>query len=106
MSKGPGRVERSIAAILDAAEGAFTVDDLAQRIYGQSAEKKHRVAIIRAGKRLATRRPEVTWFRAGTNGGPFIFYRADRAASFAELRLRQWDLWRRERAARGWPDPR
>jgi hypothetical protein len=45
MRRGPGRIERAIAAVLDEAD-AFTIEDLCQRIYG-GTEKKHRVAVLR-----------------------------------------------------------
>jgi hypothetical protein len=54
MSRGPGRIERAIAAVLDEAD-AFTIEDLCQRIYG-GTEKKHRVAVLRA-----TRQSQLTW---------------------------------------------
>ena len=35
MSRGPGRIERAIAHILDSeADNAFTTEDLCERIYG------------------------------------------------------------------------
>jgi hypothetical protein len=50
MSRGPGRVQREVAVLIAAnADGAWTTADLCQHIYGvKTAEKKHRVAVIRA----------------------------------------------------------
>ena len=50
MSRGPGRVQRSILALIkDEPDGAWTTDDLCRHIYGErSIEKKHRVAVLRA----------------------------------------------------------
>jgi len=45
MSRGPGRIERAIAAILDAeSDNAFTTEDLCERVYRgvNRVEKKHR----------------------------------------------------------------
>jgi hypothetical protein len=59
MSKGPGRIERAIAAALDAEpDGAFTTDDLCDRVYRgvNRIEKKHRVAELRAASNLMKRR--------------------------------------------------
>jgi hypothetical protein len=59
MCKGPGRIERAIAAALDAEpDGAFTTDDLCDRVYRgvNRIEKKHRVAVLRAASNLMKRR--------------------------------------------------
>jgi hypothetical protein len=58
MSRGPGRIERAIAAILDGeADNAFTTEDLCERVYSgvNRVEKKHRVAVLRAANRLVKR---------------------------------------------------
>jgi hypothetical protein len=50
MSRGPGRVQRSILALIkDEPDGAWTTEDLCRHIYGvRTIEKKHRVAVLRA----------------------------------------------------------
>jgi hypothetical protein len=50
MSRGPGRVQRSILALIkDEPDGAWTIEDLCRHIYGvRTIEKKHRVAVLRA----------------------------------------------------------
>jgi hypothetical protein len=68
MSRGPGRIERAIAAVLDEAD-AFTIEDLCQRIYG-GTEKKHRVAVLRATRQVLKRRLDVRLWRHGVQGGP------------------------------------
>jgi hypothetical protein len=54
MSRGPGRVQQEIAALIAAnPDGAWTTADLCQHIYGvKTAEKKHRVAVVRALERM------------------------------------------------------
>lgn len=55
MSKGLGRIERGILeAFRVEPDNAFTTDELAKRIYSgiNSVEKKHRVAILRAARKL------------------------------------------------------
>jgi hypothetical protein len=54
MSKGLGRIELGILEAFRAEpDEAFTTDELAQRIYRiDTVEKKHRVAILRAGHTL------------------------------------------------------
>jgi hypothetical protein len=58
MSKGPGRIERAIVSILDAApDRAFTTKELCKRVYGTGyVEKKHRVAVLRAARQIVARR--------------------------------------------------
>jgi hypothetical protein len=86
MSKGPGRIERAIGDILDAApESAFTAEELCRRVYDLdpfelgAVWKQHRVAVIRAGKRLAERRPEIDWRRSEGRASEIIFFRRDNA---------------------------
>ena len=72
MSKGPGRIERTIAAILDSeADNAFTTEDLCERVYPgvNRAEKKHRVAVLRAANRLVKRRDNTGRMRSENLGG-------------------------------------
>ncbi len=86
MSKGPGRIERAIDAILDAEpESAFTVEKLCERVYPDTngVEKKHRVAVIRAAKNLLVRRPEVVWQRGEGLGKTLSLCRRDNFASYA-----------------------
>jgi hypothetical protein len=54
MSRGPGRVQQEIAALIAAnPDGAWTTADLCQHIYGvKTAEKKHRVSVVRALERM------------------------------------------------------
>ena len=55
MSRGPGRIERAIRALLDAhPDEAFTTDDLAAHCYPDAdvIEHKHRVAVVRAANKV------------------------------------------------------
>jgi hypothetical protein len=56
VNRGPGRVGRMIAAAFrDHPENSYTTTELAALVYGiepYEAEKKHRVAVIRAAKPL------------------------------------------------------
>jgi hypothetical protein len=77
MSKGPGRIERAIEAAFAAdPDNAFTTEELCERAYFPAVnliEKKHRVAVVRAGKRLAERMERFSWFiseRLGNELGP------------------------------------
>jgi hypothetical protein len=58
VSRGPGRVERAIRALLDAnPDDAFTTSDLAERCYPNAApvEHKHRVAVRGAAQKVIDR---------------------------------------------------
>lgn len=90
MSRGPGRIERAIEAVLDAEpDNAFTTDDLCNRVYGNRLiEKKHRVAVIRAATSVAKGRSNLNWWRSETLGGKFVFFTADNVMSYAMARLK------------------
>ncbi len=58
MSRGPGVIERAVeAAFASNPSGTFTVEELAVLAYPglNRVEKKHRVAVIRAADKVATR---------------------------------------------------
>jgi hypothetical protein len=79
MSRGPGQIERTIAAVFDSDPAtALTTEELCRHVYGLAVgavRKEHRVAVIRAGKRLALRRPELGWLQSTESGRPLVFYR-------------------------------
>ena len=55
MSRGPGRIERAIEALFASQAGrTFSTDELVEAAYRgvNRIEKKHRVAVLRAAKRL------------------------------------------------------
>ncbi len=53
MSRGPGRIQEAIFAIIEAEpQGAWTTTQLCERIYGTSVEKSHRAAVARALSRM------------------------------------------------------
>ena len=59
MGSGPGRIERAIEAALAAEpDNAFNTEDLCDRAYPgvNRVNKKHRVAVLRALKRVLARR--------------------------------------------------
>jgi hypothetical protein len=57
MSRGPGRVEKTIEkAFIERPSATFSTDDLIILVYpGVEVEKKHRVAVLRAADRVAAR---------------------------------------------------
>jgi hypothetical protein len=89
MSKGPGRIEQAIAALFKAEpDNAFTVEDLCERVYvGISwVEKKHRVAVIRAAKHVASRNSNIDVMKGETRGGTLTFYNRSNVMSYAMAR--------------------
>jgi hypothetical protein len=67
MSRGPGHIQRTVLDLIAAdADGAWSVGEICQRIYG-AVEKKHRVAVARALRRMEL---PGTWrlWRAGRTG--------------------------------------
>jgi hypothetical protein len=102
MSRGPGRIERALAAIFDAEpENAFTSEELCARIYsthGVPIQTKHHISLIRAAKTLAKRRPEIIWFRSQIRGSELVFARQDNVTSYTLGQLKR--TW----GCRGWDD--
>jgi hypothetical protein len=77
MSRGPGRVERSIKAAFDAEPTRiFTTEHLCSRVYAgvPTIEKKHRVSLIRAAKRVLQREHQWRMTRTHMPGAPFLFF--------------------------------
>ena len=91
MSKGPGRIERAIAAILDGEpNNAFTTEDLCERVYPgvNRVEKKHRVAVLRAANKLVKRRDNTGCWRSESLGGTRVYFNVDNVMSYAMARLK------------------
>jgi hypothetical protein len=90
MSRGPGRIERAIGDILGAElDNAFTAEELCERVYpGVPVEKKHRISVIRAVKKLAMHRSEIGRLTGDGLGSKFVFYRRDSVNSYAMARLK------------------
>lgn len=63
MSRGPGTVERQLRDIFaNKPEDVFNTSELCELVYGVKAvRKKHRVAVLRALKRLARRSMPTLW---------------------------------------------
>ena len=96
MSKGPGRVGRAIEAALAAEpDNAFTVEDLCDRVYvGERIEKKHRVAVIRAAKRVADRNDNIAITQSVHLGSALIFYHRYNVMSYAMAQLKGLSSYR------------
>jgi hypothetical protein len=63
MSKGAGIIERRLQEVFAREpDGVFVTATLCRRVYKvKAAKKKHRVAVLRALKRLATRSMPTLW---------------------------------------------
>jgi hypothetical protein len=85
MSKGPGRIERAIAAILDAEpDNAFTTEDLCKRIYKvEEVEKRHRVAVLRAAANVMKRRDVMRIWKSDTLGETKVYFDITNVMSYA-----------------------
>jgi hypothetical protein len=91
MSKGPGVVQRKIAALFTAhPDRSFTVEELAREVYGRSMiSKRHRVAVIRAAKRVLKAHPQIVIKRAqARRGHRSIFFNHRSLHSYAAARLK------------------
>ena len=77
MSRGPGRIERAVKGAFDAQPNhTFTTDELCACVFVgiQRIEKKHRVSLIRAAKRVVARERHWRMTRASKPGAPLVFY--------------------------------
>ena len=90
MSRGPGRVERAIAALFGGdSEAAFTVAELCEQVYGEAREPQHRVVVARAGKNLIGRGINLAWFRwSRGRGSQLVLYVPDNVMSYAKARIK------------------
>ena len=96
MSRGPGRIERTIAAIFAREpDNAFTVRELAPRIYPECVEyhlKEHEVAILRAVRSLARKGATLAvWNYAsrGCRSHPVLVYNFMSVLSYGKARLKE-----------------
>jgi hypothetical protein len=91
MSKGPGRIERAITAAIEAEpDNAFTVEDLCDRAFpgANRIEKKHRVSVLRAMKKLVAERERLDFFRAETQGCTLVLFQRGNVMSYGMARLK------------------
>ena len=91
MSKGAGRVQAAILTLLDSnPSGAFDVEDIAAVAYPgcNRLEKKHRVSIARAIRKVVSLRPDVEIERGQARGGPVILYKPADVRSYSMMRLK------------------
>jgi hypothetical protein len=96
MSRGPGKIERAVAALLDGnPDMAVTAEELARRVYGIVAvEHKHIVSVLRALRRLAQRRPDIgkTWGRdrkrLHNKGGSTVWFNRRNVQSYGLMMLK------------------
>ena len=91
MSGGPGRIQRAIEAALAAEpDNAFNTQDLCERAYRgvNRVDKKHRVAVLRALRRVLARRSDLeTWRGEGLGRQAIVFHRYN-VTSYAMARLK------------------
>jgi len=91
MSRGPGRIERAIEAVLAAEpDNAFTTADLCLRVYpdAEQIEKRHRVAVLRAMANIMERRDVLGELKASLMGGASVFYDRTNVLSYAMARMK------------------
>ncbi|NJO53838.1 MAG: hypothetical protein HC829_02470 [Bacteroidales bacterium] len=91
MSRGPGRLELAIKAVLDGEpDNAFTTDDLCRRVYPgiNKVEKKHRVSVTRAARNIANRHDSFGCLRTENLGGTCVWFRTDSLLSYAMAKIK------------------
>jgi hypothetical protein len=97
ISKGPGRIERAIRALLDAhPDLAFVTDELCEHCYPNATkiERKHQVAVLRAAMKVIKDDPDWRAWRIAGMGRGRVFVNHANGQSYALG----------ESIAGGWPD--
>ena len=91
------QIEQAIEQVFAAdPDNAFTIYDLCQRVYPGlgEPEKKHRIAVIAAAKRLVERQgSSLDIWRGDTPGRRLVFYNFERLTSYAMARMKSGWLW-------------
>jgi hypothetical protein len=84
MSRGPGKIQRAIKAIIEAEpDRAFLLSELCERVYPgiNRVEKKHRVAVARAAARMPL--PTISWMKCDRLGGELVYFTPFNVRSYA-----------------------
>lgn len=84
-------MEAAIEAIFRAeADNAFTVEDLCDRVYadGHGIERKHRVAVSRAARKVCRRIADWKWEKSSVSDGALSFWNLTSVLSYAMYRLK------------------
>lgn len=88
MSRGPGRIERAVRQLMtDEPGGAWTVEDIAEKVYPVTrttgVEKKHRVSVVRALKRITENDVDWVLWQSRTRGGTIVLVNLGNLQSYA-----------------------
>jgi hypothetical protein len=119
MSKGPGKIERSIRQLFDGSPDlAFVSVELVEHCYPgiteQNAERKHFISVLRAANKITAEDPDWAVFDGEGQGRGYVFFNQASVQSYALARIiaqstYTWGIYRsRKRAARAvgyFPDP-
>ncbi|MBS7741468.1 MULTISPECIES: hypothetical protein [unclassified Chelatococcus] len=96
MSRGPGRIEQAIAKTFeDHQEETFDVEELARIVYPgiNRIEKKHRVAVLRAARKVAWRMNWSYWYQE-VPSAPAVFGNLLNVRSYGLAMVRSQYRWR------------
>lgn len=104
MSRGPGSVERAIRDLFRMEpSGAFTTEELCESVFGAGVtiEKKHRVSVLRAARRIVNTDADWRVWSSETMGGSLVFFNMGDVISYSLARLKSDTLhqYRSKRAA-------
>ena len=91
MSRGPGKIERAILALMqEQPDHAWTTEDLAENIYAgaNKIEKKHRVSILRAMQSVTKNDPDWFLWRSEIRGGTIVLMNYASVRSYGLARLK------------------
>ena len=100
MSRGPGKIERAVEKVfLENPDSSFTVEDLADRVFfgANRIEKKHRVSLIRATRKVCARL-DWDYFLAGSRGGTIVYFNPYDVISYGSAQIKSGDCFNHYRS--------
>ena len=94
MSRGAGKVEQAIEAAFSMEGVCYKTDELCKLVYPDTTiERKHRVSVMRAAKKVCERTDWEMW-EAATRGKPSVFVNPCDLLSYAAGRDLSESSWR------------
>lgn len=102
MSRGPGRIEQAIRALLDAhPDLAFVTDELVEHCFPDVTTicRKHQVSVLRAAQKVVTADPDWTAWRIEGQGRGWVFLNHASVKSYTLGQIIRASIYRSEKRA-------
>lgn len=99
------QVKKAIAKLALKGDNAYSVKDLAMRIYEidlEDIERRHNIPIVRAMKQLVEKHPQLVIYRGDSSGSPMIILDATSPMAQAVQRAKHASYWYNRVKPPGW----